>query len=429
MKLDPWQKEFIETKGDKILNTGRQVGKSEICGIDAGLFAVKNKNKNILMIAPTERQSYALFEKTLSYIANNNPKMISKGKDRPTKTKITLINGTKIYCLPTGLSGMGIRFLTVHRLYADEASRIAEEVWAAVTPMLLTTGGDLILLSTPAGKQGYFYDCWINKDGAFDSFARFQTNSEKVMKERAICKTWTKEQRSSALTQLERERARMTVLQYAQEYMGLFLDELRQFYPSDLINKVCCLKRQPFYPSFNYHLGMDIARMGEDESTFEIIDKINKRKLKHVESILTRKTLTTETTRKAIVLNQKYDFRGILLDDGGMGVGVYDQLLENESTRRKIKSTGSMSRPLTRDEKKRKTVVKEDMHNNLLKLMEMGQIELLDDEEIKQSLRSIQYEYQKNGKIKIWGTYAHITDGIIRAAYSTKTKRLNIWIA
>ena len=39
--LDPWQKKFIETKGDKILCCGRQVGKSVICGIDAGEYAIE----------------------------------------------------------------------------------------------------------------------------------------------------------------------------------------------------------------------------------------------------------------------------------------------------------------------------------------------------------------------------------------------------
>ena len=87
INLDPWQKKFLATKGDKILCTGRQVGKSEICGMDAGEWAAKHKKKVILMIAPTERQAYALFDKTLSYLADNYPTYISKGKKRPTKTK------------------------------------------------------------------------------------------------------------------------------------------------------------------------------------------------------------------------------------------------------------------------------------------------------------------------------------------------------
>ena len=42
INLDPWQKEFLNTQGDKILCTGRQVGKSVICGMDAGEYALNH---------------------------------------------------------------------------------------------------------------------------------------------------------------------------------------------------------------------------------------------------------------------------------------------------------------------------------------------------------------------------------------------------
>ena len=125
--LDPWQKEFLETEGDKILYCGRQVGKSVICSMDAGKWAVSHAGKTILMIASVERQAYALFDKTLDYLMSNYPKMVCKGKKRPTQTRINLTNNTTIWCLPTGLKGTGIRFLTVHRLYGEEASRIPLE--------------------------------------------------------------------------------------------------------------------------------------------------------------------------------------------------------------------------------------------------------------------------------------------------------------
>ena len=44
MKLDPWQEEFLAVKGDKILCCGRLIGKSVICSIDAGEYAVKHDN-------------------------------------------------------------------------------------------------------------------------------------------------------------------------------------------------------------------------------------------------------------------------------------------------------------------------------------------------------------------------------------------------
>ena len=65
--------------------------------------------------------------------------------------------------------------------------------------------------------------------------------------------------------------------------------------------------------------------------------------------------------------------------------------------------------------------------------MENNNISLWDNPEIYQSLISIQYEYTKEGRVKIFGTkdsrYSHITEALVRAAWCVKDKRLNIWIA
>jgi hypothetical protein len=110
-----------------------------------------------------------------------------------------------------------------------------------------------------------------------------------------------------------------------------------------------------------------------------------------------------------------------------MGVGVFDQLLNTEQTRRKTVAINNTSRPLTRDEKQKKKVIKEDIYNNLLALMERREIKLLTDDEIFQSLKSIQFEII-NGKVKYFGNYSHICEGLVRAAWAVKDKALNIYI-
>jgi hypothetical protein len=57
---------------------------------------------------------------------------------------------------------------------------------------------------------------------------------------------------------------------------------------------------------------------------------------------------------------------------------------------------------------------------------------LLDDEEIFQSFKSVQYEYTTDTKgrshLKIFGNYTHIVEGMTRLAWCVKYKPLNIWI-
>lgn len=436
MILDPWQKEFLKVEGDKILCTGRQVGKSVICSMDAANYAAKNpKTQPIVMIAPTERQAYALFSKTLEYLLFKYPRLVvTKGTKKPTKKRICLRTGVEIYCLPVGVSGLGIRFLTIGRLYIDECSRMPEDVFTAIEPALLTTGGDTILLSTPAGTQGEFYKTWVNKDNAYESFARFSIDSEKVMTNRKICESWTEKQRDRALQRMDRAKKRWSNNRYMQEYMGEFVEDLHRWFSDELIQKCCSAQRKPFVKDKEYYLGCDIARMGEDAGTFEILDKIDKDNIVHVENIVTRKKLTTETEDKIVELDRKYNFKKILIDAGAgtLGVSILDHLLIIDQVKRKVIAVNNAKRILGHGETGSTKLLKIDLYDNLRALMEQDKIKLLDDDEVIESLRSIQYEnVTKQGeptKTKIWGDDSHIVEGLIRAALCVKYKNLNISI-
>jgi len=426
LKLDDWQKEVLNAKGHICLCSGRQTGKSTIIARRDAEFAVKNANKSILIISSTERQSEELFIKVLNYLEEKYRHLIKRGKERPTKHIIRLHNGSIIRCLPTGLAGIGIRGFTIDRLTADEAAFIPEEVWQAVTPMLLTTGGDIVLLSTPKGKQGYFYECYNSPD-----FSTFHVNSEEVIKNRPICASWKEKQREGALAHLEREKKKMSSLQYAQEYLGEFIDELQRLFSDKLIKKACTLSRRNLLIPSTYFLGVDVARLGGDQSTFEIVDTRSDNLL-HVESIITEKTRLTDTAKEVIRLEKKYKFRQIGIDDRGVGAGVLDMLLSEDETKRKVVGLDNAKRALNRDETKVKSLLKEDMYMNFLALLEQGKLHLLDDDEVRLSLASVQYEYQtgekKTTQFRIFGEYTHVVEGLIRAVWLAKHKPLNIWV-
>jgi len=415
MELDEWQKKVLETDGNICLCSGRQVGKSTVISMKAGEFAVKNDNKTIMIIASTERQALLLFEKVLSYIFINYRTWIKKGKDRPTKHTIRLTNGSVIHCLPTGDSGYGIRGYTIDELYADEAHFIKEEVWAAVTPMLATTGGHIVLLSTPFGTQGYFYRCFHDKN-----FHSFHISTEEVAEKRK------EPQRTRLKEFLADEKARMTNLQYQQEYLGLFVGGIMRLFPDELIKRCCVLDKDLDNKRGKENfLGIDVARRGGDETVLASLIRINKERLRMFDLDISSNTYLTETTRLILHKDKQVNYKKIYIDDGGLGVGVFDPLLEHPQTKRKIVGINNASRSIDKD-KKRKKLLKEDLYTNLLHLMEDKLILLFDDESIKQSLRSMQFEYYK-GSIKIYGNYSHIAEALIRAAWCIKDKTLNIY--
>jgi len=416
MELDDWQQEVLATDGNIVLRSGRQVGKSTIISVKAAEYAMANPNKSIMVIASVERQALLLFEKILSHIHTTNKKIIKKGKYRPTKHKLTLTNGSVIHCLPTGLSGYGIRGYTVDLLIADEAAFIPEEVWTAVTPMLAVTRGNIILLSTPFGRGGYFYRCFSDP-----TFTSFHVSSEDCPRKNQEF--------------LDQEKGRMSQLQYAQEYKGEFVDELRQFFSAELIRSCMTLKRgfsdtpiTTLSPSSHYsrYLGVDVARMGRDDTVlFSVAEK--KGTLYEIDVHITRKTYTTDTVNAILDHDKIHNYRNIYIDDGGMGVGVFDPLLEHEQTKRKVIAINNSSRSLDKEDKRKKKLLKEDLYNNLLSLMEQGRIKLYDSNDVARSLKSVQCEYTHSG-MRIFGSYTHITEALIRAAWCIKSKSLNIYI-
>lgn len=416
LKLDKWQQDVLDTTGNIVLRSGRQCGKSTVIAQKSGDYALANKGKNVLVIAAVERQAFLIFEKILGYIYDTDKSQIRKGRFRPTKSKIQLKNGSTIYCLPTGLSGYGIRGYTIDLLIADEAAFIPDEVWAAVTPMLAVTRGDIILLSTPFGKGGYFFNAF--SDPTFTSFHVSSEDCPRIPKEF-----------------LEQEQKRMTKLQYAQEYRGEFVDELRQFFPTALIEQCMNLTKDDTTlmttltkdPTLTKRfLGVDVARMGEDESVlFGLI--LHNNILYEQLKIITTKTRLTDTYREILDQDRKHYYKNIYIDDGGLGVGVFDMLLEEPQTRRRVVAINNAARSIEHGSERRKRVLKEDLYNNLLTLMERGKIKLHFSNETLLSLKSIQCEYTDT-RMKIFGKYSHITEALIRAAWCVKSKSLNIYI-
>jgi hypothetical protein len=418
--LDPWQIEYINTspEQDCMLLKGRQCGGTAAMAIKCVELCAHyfKKDQNILICSITEKQAYRLLAKALVYAKMKYPKLlIQKGEDRPTKHIIKFTTGAGIYSYAAGETGGGLRGDTIKKLMVDEGSRMTDEFFIATTPMLSVAKGSMDIASTPFGKKDkegnekFFYKCSID-----DHYKKFYVSAED-------CPRHSKEF-------LQREKDRMTKLQYAQEYLAMFLDNLIQFFPNNLIKEICIIPRNgggvhSTGPSNSYFLGVDIARMGEDDSTFEILDGTNKENIFQVESIVTQKTLTTQTTKKIINLNSQYDFNKIGVDDGGIGVGVFDQLLETDEVKRKVVALNNATRSIDTDEKQKK-LLKEDMYNNLLRLMERKEIKLFKEDEVIASLTSIQYEYNDQGKMIIWGSNAHITEGLIRAAHLIKDKSL-----
>jgi predicted phage terminase large subunit-like protein len=159
---DPWQAQFLRSKAHRIiLNCSRQSGKSTITAILALWEAIHRPRSTIVLDSPSLRQSQELMLKFSEFLAHvdRNVKL-----DSDTKLSVRFANGSRVLALPGSEKTIrGISAVTL--LILDEAAGIPDLLYGAVRPMLAVSRGRLVLMSTPRGEQGFFYETWAKSSG------------------------------------------------------------------------------------------------------------------------------------------------------------------------------------------------------------------------------------------------------------------------
>ena len=159
---DRWQEDLLRSSAERVLlNVTRQGGKSTTSAVIALHRALYRPGSLVLVLAPAERQSKELFSKiSASYSMLGHAPAL----DSARKLGLELPNGSRIEALP-GSEKTVRGFSGVDLLLVDEASRVDDELYYAVRPMLAVSGGALVMMSTPYGKRGVFFEEWTKGVG------------------------------------------------------------------------------------------------------------------------------------------------------------------------------------------------------------------------------------------------------------------------
>jgi|SRR5215210_1208476 len=159
---DGWQEDFLKSSADRVLlNCSRQSGKSTMSALIALHRAPYHPGSLVLCLAPALRQSQELFAKIAGFYRDLGRPVAPQGE---RKLSLELENSSRIITLPgsektiRGFSGATL-------LLVDEASRVDDELYYAVRPMLTVSGGALMMLTTPYGKRGVFFEEWTSEAG------------------------------------------------------------------------------------------------------------------------------------------------------------------------------------------------------------------------------------------------------------------------
>jgi hypothetical protein len=224
---DDWQRDLLRSNGKRLLlNCSRQSGKSSMAAVLALHRVLYYPNSLVLCLAPALRQSQELFSKIGSFYALLGEPMRKYGERR---LSLELTNGSRIVTLPgsektiRGFSGVAL-------LLVDEASRVDDELYFAIRPMLSVSGGSLVMLSTPAGRRGVFFEEWMNGLG----WTKYEISADR-------CPRIT----DDFLTE---ERRSMPERMFRQEYCCSFEDDPDQVFTYDDVKAMEDPMLTPLFP-------------------------------------------------------------------------------------------------------------------------------------------------------------------------------------
>jgi hypothetical protein len=159
--VDSWQRKVLTSTSPRLLLLcSRGAGKSQVSAALALRTALLTPASLILILSPTERQSGEFALKVFDmYDAADRPVPPVKR----TELQLWLSNGSRVIALPgnerTVRTYNGARMLLI-----DEASRVPDDLYRSVRPMLGVSRGRLVALSTPFGKRGWFWKEWFGEE-------------------------------------------------------------------------------------------------------------------------------------------------------------------------------------------------------------------------------------------------------------------------
>jgi hypothetical protein len=256
-----------------IILKSRQLGMSTLVAAYAVWLVLFQKDKNVLIIA-TKLSVAQNFIKKVKTVLRNMPKwLILPEVVSNNKQLIEFSHGSSIKAIPT--SDDAGRSEALSLLIVDEAAFVKnfDELWMGLYPTI-STGGRVILLSTPNGVGGQYHKLYVGAESGSNEFNPIKIPWD-AHPERD--NEWFK-----ATT------ANLSKRQVSQEYLCDFATSGETFLTGEDIDWVRSLVQSPVermgpdrnvwvwkYPlsDHNYIVSADIARGdSKDFSTFHIID-------------------------------------------------------------------------------------------------------------------------------------------------------------
>lgn len=374
LKPYPYQAKLLEDQNKRIVACmGRQTGKTTIIAMKAIIFADTNPNVTVLITSPSLRQSMIMFDRIVTFVYSTA--YLRNKIVRTTRTLIQFENRSRIIGLPC--SENLLRGYTADMVICDEAAFMPEVVITQVIfPMLSTTDGFAVFLSTPWGRDHFFYRAFVNP-----AYSVHKVKS-------AECPLIKPEF-------LEEMRQNMTCEAFLMEYEAEFVEALNCYFSQDLIRKgvelaerlglEICLDIEHAFRRGEYYAGIDFGKL-QDYSVLMVVKvEDNTIRLFYMHEF-PLKTPYIQVIGHLARVNERFHFRKVLVDQSGVGEPILEEIRnQGVDCVEGVKFT---------------TETKEELLSGLKIIMEQGRLAIPYHRRLCQQINEQQYSYSKSGHLQ-----------------------------
>jgi len=146
-----------------------------------------------------------------------------------------------------------------------------------------------------------------------------------------------------------------------------------------------------FSGAYGRIMAIDVARFGEDETVFSIVEKVSPTHLVQVHQECWKKHDLMEVVGKALDLKRLHNVDIIAVDDTGVGGGVTDRLRE---MRMRVQAFNGGERSLNPAYFNKRS----EGHFIMKEYFDRGYIKIVNDMDLAEQLTSIKYKFKSNGE-------------------------------
>ena len=373
------QIEVLKSKAKhRMLCCGRRSGKTELLAYILIRNAALGLCKKQIVICPVAKQSRIVFDKILAILRQAKQYRDLKKVVQSPYPRLTWLNDCYIDFSSAdnydSLRGENYDFVAI-----DEAPFIKENAWNSIRPLIYDVGADMIESGTPFGKGSFFERWQLGQSGnsEIECFHYNYSDNPHITED--------------GIKEIEKDIKDFgeTSMFVQCEILGNFVEDRDVYFSRDLIlnsiNEEIVIGER--HPKATYYLGIDASRFGRDKTVLTVIeDKDGEYKV--VEIVETEKQSLMETVGRARIMDVKYDFEKIHIDETGVGGGIVDALVEVFDSSKIVGLTFTMQ-------------MKMDLFSNLKKLFEQGKLKIPNHRKLIFELCDIRYTITSNKQLKI----------------------------